>query len=97
MTSKTNRMTQTGNAQAGGNGLPAATPYDHPASRWDQWRDNTACRLCNMILRHLATPYYRRMIEGSIRLGFATAMNPDAYALATGRPAEPSDGERRTS
>lgn len=48
------------------------------------WRDRLAARLCNLILTHIATDHYRRMIEGSIRLGMLTAANPRAYQLATG-------------
>jgi hypothetical protein len=38
-------------------------------------RDRLACWLCNVILNHLATPWYRKMVGGSIRYGLLSAAN----------------------
>lgn len=37
------------------------------------WRDQVVCAICNWLLNHVASPDYRAMIGGSIRLGLKTA------------------------
>lgn len=37
------------------------------------WRNKVTEKLCNFLLRHVATPIYRDWIDGSIRLGLRTA------------------------
>jgi hypothetical protein len=40
-------------------------------------RDRLACWLCNLILNHLATPWYRKMVGGSIRYGLLAAASDE--------------------
>lgn len=41
--------------------------------RGESWRDRLAWMIIDLTLKHIATPHYRDMIAGSIRLGMATA------------------------
>lgn len=41
--------------------------------RCESWRDRLAWMIIDLTLKHIATPHYRDMIAGSIRLGLATA------------------------
>ena len=58
-------------------------------------RDRIACRLCNFILRHLASPWYRAMIGGSISYGLNAAARdtgpPPMSWLDVGVPCEVDD------
>ena len=56
-------------------------PYTAPL------RDRIAVRICNGVMRVLATEHYRRMITGAIRLGLQTAAN-ESLALVTIAPDE---------
>lgn len=49
-------------------GLPV---YD--GSTWGRFRDTLAHRIANFALRWIATPWYRGMVDGSIRYGLASA------------------------
>ena len=50
-------------------------------------RDRIAVRVCNAVLRVLATEHYRKMITGAIRLGFQAAAD-ESLALVTISPDE---------
>lgn len=43
----------------------------------DNWRNRTAVRLCNFILNNLATPTYRRVLDGIIQRGMQGAVDSD--------------------
>ena len=50
-------------------------------------RDRIAVRICNAVMRVLATEHYRRMITGAIRMGFRVAAD-ESLALVTLSPDE---------
>ena len=50
-------------------------------------RDRIAVRVCNAVMRVLATEHYRKMITGAIRLGLQTAAD-ESLALVTLSPDE---------
>jgi hypothetical protein len=41
--------------------------------RTNRFRDRFVCVVCNFLLRHVASEWYRAMIDRSIRLGLRTA------------------------
>lgn len=43
------------------------------SSKLDQLRDSTAHAIANFALKYIATPRYRDLIDGAIRLGIKTA------------------------
>jgi hypothetical protein len=47
------------------------------------YRDRFVCALCNFLLNHVATPWYRDMVGGSIRYGLNAAA---ADSLAVSHP-----------
>jgi hypothetical protein len=51
-------------------------------------RDRIAVRICNAVMRVLATEHYRKMITGAIRLGLQTAAD-ESLALVTISPDVP--------
>jgi hypothetical protein len=53
-------------------------------------RDRLARWLCNLILRTIATPWYRDRIDGAIRYGLASAARDETE----GRPAPKENGAR---
>ena len=59
--------------------------YQYPkpdTSAWGKFRDNTAYGIATFALKHIATPWYKAMIAGSIRLGLQAATE-EAYAERT--------------
>lgn len=62
-------------------------------SRLDRLRDGLAQRIANFALRHIATRWYRQMIEGSIRYGMEAAARDAQAQKATRQPegANPDD------
>jgi hypothetical protein len=42
---------------------------EKPERTIDHWRNRLAQRVCNSVLNHVATPDYRNIIDGAIRLG----------------------------
>ena len=56
-------------------------PYSAPL------RDRIAVRICNAVMRVLATEHYRKMITGAIRLGLRAAAD-ESLALVTISPDE---------
>lgn len=58
-----------------------ASDYKYPLpdkSRFGRFRDDLTRVVCNFMLRHVATEWYRKMIEGSILYGLEAARK-DAY------------------
>jgi hypothetical protein len=45
--------------------------------RIDSWRNRLAWRLCNLVLRRVATSDYRTAIGGAVRLGLEAAAKLD--------------------
>ncbi len=45
------------------------------------FRDKVAQWLCNVILNHIATPWYRKMIDGAIRYGLAAAARDEMTGM----------------
>lgn len=56
-------------------------------------RDKVAHRVANFALRHIATPWYRAMIDGSIRVGLTMAAGERSRA-AGASAASPHDSAR---
>lgn len=48
------------------------------------FRDRIAWALCNWVLRHVATGWYRTRIEGAIRYGLAAAVRDELADIAKG-------------
>lgn len=48
--------------------------YEYDNTRWGKFRDGLAWRIANFALNQIATPWYRAMISGSIRLGLDAAV-----------------------
>lgn len=49
------------------------TDPQRDTSRWGRFRDNIAWKLCGWLLDHVATEWYRTMIQGSILYGLDAA------------------------
>lgn len=50
-------------------------------SPWGKFRDRLAWRIANLALNHIATPWYRAMIDGTIRIGLADARQKEARRI----------------
>lgn len=74
-------------------GARARHPYKYPepsTSHWGSIRDAVAWHIAGFALRRIATPWYRAMISGSIRLGLDAARQEayDARSISTDRATE---------
>lgn len=58
-------------------GAVEAMTIERDTTRWGKFRDAIAWRICNFALDKIATPWYRGMISGSIRLGLESAAEVD--------------------
>lgn len=64
-----------------------ASDYKYPLpdkSRFARFRDGLVRVVCNLMLRHVATEWYRKMIEGSILYGLDAVRKESREERAVG-------------